>query len=73
MVVSFPLRFTCIVQEMKRLVSAGELGDVVTIQAINNVPYGNVYYHSWYRDSTITGGLFLQKSTHCLLYTSRCV
>lgn len=67
-VVSFPLRFTCIVQEMKRLVDAGELGDVVTVQAINNVPYGNVYYHSWYRDSTITGGLFLQKSTHDIDY-----
>lgn len=66
--VSFPLRFTCIVQEMKRLVDSGALGDVVTVQAINNVPYGNVYYHSWYRDSTVTGGLFLQKATHDVDY-----
>ena len=67
-VVSFPLRFTCIVQELKRLVDQGELGDVVTVQAINNVPYGNVYYHSWYRDSSLTGGLFLQKGTHDIDY-----
>lgn len=67
-VVSFPLRFTCIVQELKRLVDQGELGDIVTVQAINNVPYGNVYYHSWYRDSSLTGGLFLQKCTHDIDY-----
>lgn len=66
--VSFPLRFTCIVQEMKRLVDSGTLGDLVTVQAINNVPYGNVYYHSWYRDSSLTGGLFLQKATHDIDY-----
>lgn len=66
--VSFPLRYTIIVQQMKHLVESGVLGDVVTVQAINNVPYGNVYYHSWYRDSSLTGGLFLQKATHDLDY-----
>ena len=45
--VSFPLHVTCIVQEMKRLVDSGALGDVVSVQAVNNVPYGGVYYHSW--------------------------
>lgn len=67
-VVSFPLRLTCIVQELKRMVDRGELGDIVTVQAVNNVPYGSVYYHSWYRDSSLTGGLFLQKSTHDIDY-----
>ena len=66
--VSFPLRYTIIVQQMKHLVGSGVLGDIVTVQAINNVPYGNVYYHSWYRDSSLTGGLFLQKATHDLDY-----
>ena len=56
--VSFPLHVTCIVQEMKRLVDSGALGDVVSVQAVNNVPYGGVYYHSWYRDAALTGGLF---------------
>lgn len=67
-VVSFPLRLTCIVQELKRLVEQGELGEVVTVQAVNHVPYGSVYYHSWYRDSSLTGGLFLQKATHDIDY-----
>lgn len=70
--VSFPLHVTCIVQEMKRLVDSGALGDVVSVQAVNNVPYGGVYYHSWYRDAALTGGLFLQKAptTSTILLTS---
>lgn len=38
------------------------------VQAVNNVPYGSVYYHSWYRDPAETGGLFLQKATHDIDY-----
>ena len=53
---------------MKHLVDSGALGDVVSVQAVNNVPYGGVYYHSWYRDAALTGGLFLQKSTHDIDY-----
>ncbi len=67
-VVSFPLRLTCIVQQMKQLAESGVLGEIVSVQAINNVPYGSVYYHSWYRDESLTGGLFLQKSTHDIDY-----
>ena len=67
-VVSFPLRVTSIVQEMKRIVSGGTLGKITMVQAVNNVPYGSVYYHSWYRDPTETGGLFLQKATHDVDY-----
>lgn len=67
-VVSFPLRVAAAVQEMKRIVDTGTLGKITMVQAINNVPYGSVYYHSWYRDPTETGGLFLQKATHDLDY-----
>ena len=38
------------------------------MQAINNVPYGRVYFQSWYRNEEETGGLFLQKATHDLDY-----
>ena len=69
-VVSFPLRLCAVVQEMKRLVSSGVLGRLTMVQAVNNVPYGSVYYHSWYRDPALTGGLFLQKATHDLDYIS---
>lgn len=67
-VVSFPLRLSTIVLEMKRIVESGMLGKITMVQAINNVPYGSVYYHSWYRDPSETGGLFLQKSTHDIDY-----
>lgn len=69
-VVSFPLRLCAVVQEMKRLVSSGVLGRLTMVQAVNNVPYGSVYYHSWYRDPALTGGLFLQKATHDIDYIS---
>lgn len=67
-VVSFPLRLSSITLEMKRIVDSGALGRITMVQAVNNVPYGSVYYHSWYRDPTETGGLFLQKATHDMDY-----
>ena len=69
-VVSFPLRMCAVVQEMKRIVDSGALGQLTMVQAVNNVPYGSVYYHSWYRDPSLTGGLFLQKATHDIDYIS---
>lgn len=67
-VVSFPLRVSPMVRLAKEIVDSGKIGTVEHIQAINNVPYGGVYYHSWYRDESITGGLFMQKATHDLDY-----
>lgn len=67
-VVSFPLRLSSITLEMKRIVESGVLGRLTMVQAVNNVPYGSVYYHSWYRDAAETGGLFLQKATHDIDY-----
>lgn len=66
--VSFPLRFTPIVQQMRQLVADGVLGEITMVQAVNNVPYGSVYFNSWYRDPTLTGGLFMQKMTHDIDY-----
>ncbi len=63
-IVSFPLRFTSLVQLAKEIIDSGRIGTVEHVQMVNNVPYGGVYYHSWYRDESITGGLFLQKATH---------
>ncbi len=67
-VVSFPLRLSPIITELKRIVDSGLLGRLMMVQAVNNVPYGSVYYHSWYRDPRETGGLFLQKATHDIDY-----
>lgn len=63
-VVSFPLRFAPLVTLVKEIVDSGKIGTVEDVQAVNNVPYGGVYYHHWYRDENETGGLFLQKATH---------
>lgn len=67
-VVSFPLRLTRLLQNVKEIVDSGKLGTIEHVQAYNNVPYGRGYYHKWYRDEKETGGLFLQKATHDLDY-----
>lgn len=66
--VSFPLRLSPIVRRCRQIVASGALGQLTMVQAVNNVPYGSVYYHSWYRDPALTGGLFLQKATHDIDY-----
>jgi len=62
--VSFPLRWTPLFQEVLKIVRGGRLGTINQIQAINNVPYGGVYYSYWYRNYDYSGGLWLQKATH---------
>ena len=49
-VVSFPLRFTSIVEHVKRIIDSGRIGEVAHVQAYNNVAYGRGYSHKWYRD-----------------------
>lgn len=63
-VVSFPLRTTKLIQEAKKTIDAGAIGKVNHVQAFNDVGYGFVYFHDWYRDESIAHGLFLQKATH---------
>lgn len=67
-VVSFPLRLTPIVQKVKEIIEADIIGTVEHVVAFNDVPYGGVYYHRWYRNYDQVGGLFLQKATHDLDY-----
>lgn len=63
-VVSFPLRLSPVVQLAKEIIDSGKIGTIEHVQAVNNVPYGSVYFQNWYRDENETGGLFLQKATH---------
>lgn len=63
-VVSFPLRASPLCAMARRRLERGAVGRLEHILAVNYVPYGSVYFDSWYRDTTITGGLFLQKATH---------
>ncbi|MFD0712024.1 Gfo/Idh/MocA family protein [Paenibacillus sp. GCM10027626] len=72
-IVSFPLRLTSLVQLVKEIVDSGKLGTIEHVQAVNNVPYGNVYFQNWYRDEQETQGLFLQKATHDFDYINAVV
>ena len=63
-VVSFPLRFSALSVFAKELIDSGKIGEVLQVDAYNDVPYGRVYFQNWYRDESITGGLWLQKATH---------
>lgn len=69
-VVSFPLRRTAHVTTAVEILRSGRLGAVNQIQAVNNVPYGGVYFGQWYREYEKTGGLWLQKATHDLDYVN---
>ncbi len=69
-VVSFPLRVSLTVERVKEIIDSGAIGSVEQVQAVNNVPYGDVYFHNWYRDHNETGGLWLQKATHDFDYIS---
>src|SRR5215213_391186 len=72
-VVSFPLRHTPLFSKVLEVVRSGVLGTINQIQAVNNVPYGGVYFGQWYRDYDVTGGLWLQKATHDLDYINQLV
>lgn len=72
-VVSFPLRVSALAEMAKAKLDAGAVGRLEHILAVNYVPYGNVYFDSWYRDQRITQGLFLQKATHDLDYVAHLV
>lgn len=64
-VVSFPLRLSRLCGMAKEVIDSGVLGTVENVQAVNNVPfYGSNYYHGWMRNDSLTGGLWLQKTTH---------
>jgi len=66
--VSFPLRASLLCRRTRALIEQGAVGRVEHICARNYVPYGDVYFLTWYRDYSITQGLFLQKATHDLDY-----
>ncbi len=67
-VVSFPLRVSQLCLDAREIIASGRIGRVEQVQGYNNVPYGGVYFHSWYRDFDIVQGLFMQKATHDLDY-----
>ena len=67
-VVSFPLRMSTIVVKIKEMIDSGLIGKLSQVQAYNNVYYARCYYHGWYRNDKVTGGLYMTKTTHALNY-----
>jgi len=72
-VVSFPLRATPLADQAARWLAEPGNGRISHVMAVNYVPYGEVYFASWYRDHAVTGGLFLQKATHDFDYLTHLV
>ena len=70
-IVSFPLRLSPLFTSVLEVVRSGRIGPINQVQAVNNVPYGGVYYSQPYRDYDITGGLWLQKATHDFDYINQ--
>jgi len=63
-VVSFPLRVSPLCVLARKLIEEGAVGSPEHVLGVNYVPYGTGYFDGWYRDYSITQGLFLQKATH---------
>lgn len=72
-VLSFPLRVSPVFQIALDTMRSGRLGVINQVQAVNNVPYGEVYFESWYRRFHEVGGLWLQKATHDFDYLNQLV
>ena len=63
-VVSFPLRVSPLCVLAKQQLQDGAVGSCEHIAAVNYVPYGTCYFDMFYRDFSVTQGMFLQKATH---------
>jgi predicted dehydrogenase len=62
--VSFPLRASQVCQQAKGMLDLNTAGRIEHLLAVNYVPYGKTYFDMWYRDYSVTQGLFIQKATH---------
>lgn len=66
-VVCHVLRYTTFYKKVKELLDAGAIGDVVTIQAIENVGYwhqAHSFVRGNWRNSTLSSPMILQKCCH---------
>lgn len=64
--VNFSLRGSPVSESARRHIRGGALGRIVSVQFVNNVHYGDVYFRRWMRTRKNVGNLLLQKATHDL-------
>lgn len=65
-VVTFNYRYSPRNSELKRLISSGEVGDVlsVTFEWVLDTVHGADYFRRWHREKQYSGGLIIHKSSH---------
>ena len=67
LMVGLELRYCTLAQEMRRLLDAGEIGDVKLATAVDNVSVGGQYYfHNNRRRKEFIRSLMIEKGTHTL-------
>ena len=59
------LRYTDFMRELIPIVRRGEIGDIVTVSAVETLEGGD-HFNRWHRDKSQSGGIMLQKGTHTL-------
>jgi predicted dehydrogenase len=64
--VNFTMRGAPVSVAARNHVRRGDIGDIVSVQYVNNVHYGDSYFRRWHRKSEISGSLLLQKAVHDL-------
>ena len=62
--VNFTMRDAPVSQAAGRHIQSGTIGEMVSIQYVNNVHYGDGYFRKWMRTRRDVGNLLLQKATH---------
>lgn len=64
--VNFSLRGSPVVESVRRHIQSGAIGRIISVQFVNNVHYGDIYFRRWMRTRKNIGNLLLQKATHDL-------
>lgn len=66
LMLGFVLRYTPIVEKLKSLIDSGEVGDIVSISASENLapPHSSSYMRRWHRYKKYSGGMMNTKCCH---------
>lgn len=63
-VVCHCLRYAPILQEAKKMLNRGDIGEICSVRFVQHCHYGNGMYHNWRRQKAHGGGMFIEKATH---------
>jgi predicted dehydrogenase len=63
---NFTMRCAPVSVAARNHVRNGDIGDIVSVQYVNNVHYGDNYFRKWHRQAKNSGTLILEKGVHDL-------